>query len=119
MNKQRVPRLIRGAQPTTSQVMSFVSKTMSFVSKARNCVSETRKFALNTMSFALNMMNSAVYRHPSGAFVFGGGTCQWSWGLDAHHDSPTAIPAEVRFYCDFQTETPSCLEFSDENALRM
>ena len=35
-----------------------------------------------------------LYRHKSGALVFGGGTCQWSWGLDAHHDSPTAIPAE-------------------------
>ncbi|HEX4440109.1 MAG TPA: N,N-dimethylformamidase beta subunit family domain-containing protein [Thermoanaerobaculia bacterium] len=27
-----------------------------------------------------------IYRHPSGALVFGAGTVQWSWGLDAHHD---------------------------------
>lgn len=35
-----------------------------------------------------------LYRHASGALVFGGGTCQWSWGLDAHHDSPIGVPAE-------------------------
>ena len=27
-----------------------------------------------------------LYRHPSGALVFGGGTVQWSWGLDDEHD---------------------------------
>ncbi|MDP9119906.1 MAG: DUF4082 domain-containing protein [Acidobacteriota bacterium] len=26
-----------------------------------------------------------LYRHPSGALVFGAGTIQWSWGLDANH----------------------------------
>lgn len=28
----------------------------------------------------------ALYRHSSGALVFGAGTVQWSWGLDANHD---------------------------------
>lgn len=28
-----------------------------------------------------------LYRHQSGALVFGAGTVQWSWGLDDHHDS--------------------------------
>jgi hypothetical protein len=28
-----------------------------------------------------------LYRAKSGALVFGAGTVQWSWGLDAHHDS--------------------------------
>jgi len=28
-----------------------------------------------------------LYRARSGALVFGAGTVQWSWGLDAHHDS--------------------------------
>ena len=28
----------------------------------------------------------AVRRHASGALVFGAGTVQWSWGLDANHD---------------------------------
>src|SRR5260370_23416044 len=27
-----------------------------------------------------------MYRAPSGALVFGAGTIQWSWGLDATHD---------------------------------
>ena len=29
------------------------------------------------------------YRHSSGARVFGAGTIQWSWGLDANHDGPS------------------------------
>ena len=28
-----------------------------------------------------------LYRAPSGALVFGAGTIQWSWGLDANHDN--------------------------------
>ena len=35
-----------------------------------------------------------MYRAPSGALVFGAGTIQWSWGLDATHDlsgTPTDI----------------------------
>eukprot|EP00656_Telonema_subtile_P019956 TRINITY_DN21146_c0_g1_i1.p1 TRINITY_DN21146_c0_g1~~TRINITY_DN21146_c0_g1_i1.p1 ORF type:complete len:457 (-),score=119.82 TRINITY_DN21146_c0_g1_i1:108-1478(-) len=35
-----------------------------------------------------------MYKHSSGAIVFGAGTCQWSWGLDAHHDSATGVPSE-------------------------
>jgi hypothetical protein len=35
------------------------------------------------------------YRHSSGAFVFGAGTVQWSWGLDATHDFP-GTPVDVR-----------------------
>jgi hypothetical protein len=30
--------------------------------------------------------NLTLYRHSSGALVFGAGTVQWSWGLDANHD---------------------------------
>ena len=33
-----------------------------------------------------------LYRHKSGALVFGAGTVQWGWGLDAHHDTETGIP---------------------------
>ena len=29
-----------------------------------------------------------------GALVFGAGTVQWAWGLDAHHDTETGIPPE-------------------------
>ena len=35
-----------------------------------------------------------LYRHESGALVFGAGTVQWSWGLDAHHDNDTGVPPE-------------------------
>ncbi|MBH8563571.1 DUF4082 domain-containing protein [Nostoc sp. CENA67] len=28
-----------------------------------------------------------LYKHSSGALVFGAGTIQWSWGLDANHDN--------------------------------
>lgn len=38
-----------------------------------------------------------LYRAPSGALVFGAGTVQWTWGLDAEHDSPFAPePADPR-----------------------
>jgi hypothetical protein len=33
-----------------------------------------------------------LYRHASGAFVFGAGTIQWSWGLDANHDRGSSPP---------------------------
>jgi hypothetical protein len=29
----------------------------------------------------------SLYRHPSGALVFGAGTIQWTWGLDDTHDN--------------------------------
>src|SRR5262249_38072972 len=31
-----------------------------------------------------------LYRHSSGALVFGAGTVQWSWGLDSDHDRGSA-----------------------------
>ena len=38
--------------------------------------------------------NAVIYRHESGALVFGSGTLQWAWGLDAHHDTETGVPPE-------------------------
>jgi VCBS repeat-containing protein len=40
----------------------------------------------------------AMYRHPSGTYVFGAGTVQWSWGLDGNHDggTPETHPPDVR-----------------------
>ena len=35
-----------------------------------------------------------MYRHASGALVFGAGTVQWAWGLDEHHDTETGVPPE-------------------------
>jgi Domain of unknown function (DUF4082)/Bacterial Ig domain len=34
----------------------------------------------------------ALYRHDSGALVFGAGTTRWSWGLDNNHDSEPSLP---------------------------
>ncbi|MEN9419476.1 MAG: hypothetical protein RI988_3096 [Pseudomonadota bacterium] len=36
-----------------------------------------------------------LYRHAGGALVFGAGTVQWAWGLDATHDR-AGTPADVR-----------------------
>lgn len=36
-----------------------------------------------------------LYRHASGALVFGGGTTRWSWGLDSSHDG-SGTPADMR-----------------------
>jgi len=35
----------------------------------------------------------SLYRAPSGALVFGGGTVQWSWGLDGTHDRGASTPS--------------------------
>ncbi|CAK0832456.1 unnamed protein product [Prorocentrum cordatum] len=36
-----------------------------------------------------------MYRAGSGALVFGAGTVQWAWGLDAFHDSAGGMPNNV------------------------
>jgi hypothetical protein len=42
----------------------------------------------NTFGNGTATHHLTLYRAPSGALVFGAGTVQWSWGLDANHDSP-------------------------------
>jgi hypothetical protein len=37
---------------------------------------------VNTENNQPDVANSTIYRSPSGAWVFGAGTIQWSWGLD-------------------------------------
>ena len=32
---------------------------------------------------------------PSARLATAQGTCQWSWGLDPHHDSPAGVPPHV------------------------
>jgi N,N-dimethylformamidase beta subunit-like protein/uncharacterized protein DUF4082/Big-like domain-containing protein len=36
-----------------------------------------------------------LYRHSSGALVFGSGTVQWPWGLDNHHDLGNGVPTDA------------------------
>ncbi|NYE35529.1 hypothetical protein F4692_000633 [Nocardioides cavernae] len=51
----------------------------------------------NTVVPGTTRHNMTMYKAPSGALVFSAGTVQWSWGLDAVHDSAYAQePADVR-----------------------
>ena len=36
-----------------------------------------------------------LYRHASGALVFGAGTVQWAWGLDDTHDGGSHVPDQA------------------------
>ncbi len=49
----------------------------------------------STYSAGTATHNLTLYRHQSGALVFGAGTIQWSWGLDDFHDRGSA-PADIR-----------------------
>ena len=37
-----------------------------------------------------------LYKHLSGALVFGAGTIQWSWGLDSNHDRGGSSVPDIR-----------------------
>ena len=51
----------------------------------------------NTVTPGTTTHNLTLYKAPSGALVFSAGTVQWTWGLDAVHDSPFAPePADIR-----------------------
>jgi len=36
------------------------------------------------------------HKRPSGALVFGAGTTQWSWGLDAEHDGKRGVSVDMQ-----------------------
>jgi hypothetical protein len=56
-----------------------------------------------------------LYRHDSGALVFGAGTTRWSWGLDNNHDSEPSLPdvriqqATVNLFADMGVQ-PATLQ---------
>ncbi|MGK2957157.1 MAG: N,N-dimethylformamidase beta subunit family domain-containing protein [Acidimicrobiales bacterium] len=56
-----------------------------------------------------------LYRHASGALVFGAGTIQWSWGLDANHDRSGPVvdqrmqQATVNLFADMGVQPASLL----------
>lgn len=56
-----------------------------------------------------------LYKHSSGALVFGSGTYQWSWGLDSKHDNGSAAPdprmqqATVNLFADMGVQ-PATLQ---------
>jgi hypothetical protein len=55
----------------------------------------------------------SLYRHSSGAWVFGAGTVQWSWGLDGSHDrgntaeDPRMQQATVNLFADMDVQPGS------------
>ena len=55
----------------------------------------------------------SLYRHSSGALVFGAGTVQWSWGLDGAHwggtttVSPEMQQATVNLFADMEVQAGS------------
>jgi len=51
----------------------------------------------------------SLYRYPSGGLVFGAGTMQWSWGLDANHDLNAATPPAQPESQDVQQATINLL----------
>jgi hypothetical protein len=54
-----------------------------------------------------------LYKHSSGALVFGAGTVQWSWGLDGNHDRGGSTPdvrmqqATVNLFADMGVQPAS------------
>ncbi|MCB9316491.1 MAG: DUF4082 domain-containing protein [Lewinellaceae bacterium] len=54
----------------------------------------------------------SLYRHSSGALVFGAGTVQWAWGLDANHDRGTNNQVSI----DMQQATVNLLADMDVQA---
>lgn len=54
-----------------------------------------------------------MYRHVSGALVFGAGTVMWAWGLDQSHlggvNNPTMQQAMVNLFADMQVQ-PATLQ---------
>ncbi len=62
-----------------------------------------------------NTHKLSLYRHPSGALVFGAGSVQWSWGLDNIHDRGSAaasVPmqqATVNLFADMGVQPGSIM----------
>jgi hypothetical protein len=62
-------------------------------------------YASSTANHALTL-----YRHSSGALVFGAGTVQWSWGLDGNHERGPSTPsvamqqATVNLFADMDVQ---------------
>jgi hypothetical protein len=69
--------LDNGARPAGAMQLSFTT-----VSVPEHLVDWGSTYVPDTVTHHMTL-----YRHASGALVFGAGTVQWVWGLDAHHDT--------------------------------
>src|SRR3954468_115580 len=77
--------LDNGARP--AGILHLSSTTVAAVEKI---VDYGATVGIGTATHSLTL-----YRHNSGALVFGAGTVQWSWGLDATHDREAASPDQA------------------------
>ena len=68
-------------------LMRLSETTVNNVAYVQDCGSVTDS---GTATHHLTM-----YRHDSGALVFGAGTVQWAWGLDANHDTDCGVPPDI------------------------
>ncbi|MEU8246000.1 DUF4082 domain-containing protein [Nonomuraea sp. NPDC048916] len=65
---------------------------------SRTTLTYTNKYRLDygsTYGAGTATHNLTLYQQASGGMVFGAGTIQWTWGLDANHDR-AGSPADVR-----------------------
>ncbi len=98
--------LTNGFQPPDLATLS--STTLAVNSKLQDYGST---FAPDTATHSLTL-----YRHSSGALVFGAGTVQWSWGLDGSHDRGGSMPdlameqATVNLFFDMGGVQPGSLQ---------
>jgi hypothetical protein len=92
--------LDNGARP--AGLFRLSDTTVSGVDKLQDYGST---YANDTANHALTM-----YKHASGARVFGAGTVQWSWGLDSNHDragtpvSQVMQQATVNLFADMNVQ---------------
>ncbi|MEO8062817.1 MAG: DUF4082 domain-containing protein [Pseudomonadota bacterium] len=95
--------LDNGARP--AGLFRLSDTTVSNVDKLQDFGST---YASDTANHALTM-----YKHASGARVFGAGTVQWAWGLDANHDragTPVSLvmqQATVNLFADMNVQPAS------------
>lgn len=72
---------------TSGQTMALGSKTLGYEWNYEQYPDSYPKGRITLSSTTINGFNHklSIYRHASGALVFGAGTVQWAWGLDGKH----------------------------------
>jgi len=105
--------LDNGSRP--GGLIHLSSTTVSGVEKIIDFGAQT---ATGTATHSLTL-----YRHASGALVFGAGTVQWAWGLDGNHDRSASTPdqamqqATVNLLADMGVQPASLGNGADNTAL--
>ncbi len=60
--------------------------------------------------------NLTLYRHSSGALVFGAGTIRWPWGLDENHDDDSNFPIASNMPTDLRMQQATTNLLADMGA---